>query len=349
MKLKNYGLAMIVLALTVTNPGESFADPSNASISAIGPSLKMPPQCATCLESKSVRDSQETVNRAVEFMVLSACASENSVKQEESFWGGFNSCFCGAKTGAKETFSALYQSLRHPIDSTLNLAAFIRHFSTNMAMITDDLKSKFAAHPDLTFEQKRAVNCEAITKVALVGIPVLKATSLAMKGATRVAAAGKKATRVNAAHRVGKGELGKNGVTKASIGNYTWGQLRQKARILKTGKHSKASRRELMESGRVGYPADPSRPYRAGYPEPAVPMGNAVTAELARERMLQTLELPSNATRAQIDSAYVFRQTRMNHSIQTNAGGSPRYHYDDLKWNYERAFGTQAPPHGVHR
>lgn len=53
------------------------------------------------------------------------------------------------------------------------------------------------------------------------------------------------------AHRVGEGELGKDGL-KAGIGNYTDAQLRQKAQILKDAGFSDVERRILIEKGLVG-------------------------------------------------------------------------------------------------
>lgn len=58
---------------------------------------------------------------------------------------------------------------------------------------------------------------------------------------------------VVAAHRVGEGEIGKNG-QPAGVGNYTEKQIAEKARLLKEGGFTAAQRRELMEAGIVGLP-----------------------------------------------------------------------------------------------
>ena len=72
-------------------------------------------------------------------------------------------------------------------------------------------------------------------------------------------ALGKKITRkqakaVETAHLAGLGEVGKDGVHPAGIGNYTEAHLREKARILKQAGFSKAEREELIKKGVVGDP-----------------------------------------------------------------------------------------------
>jgi len=58
---------------------------------------------------------------------------------------------------------------------------------------------------------------------------------------------------IEKAHLIGKGELGRDGVHPAAIGNYTFAQLRGKAEILKTANFSKQEIRQLMENGIVGF------------------------------------------------------------------------------------------------
>ena len=57
---------------------------------------------------------------------------------------------------------------------------------------------------------------------------------------------------VEEAHRVGKGEIGKDGIHPARIGNYTETQLRRKTEILKQAGFSPSQIRTLMEAGVVG-------------------------------------------------------------------------------------------------
>jgi hypothetical protein len=61
---------------------------------------------------------------------------------------------------------------------------------------------------------------------------------------------------VERAHLVGAGEVGKDGVNAAGVDNYTWAQLREKARILREAGFSEAETRKLMEAGIVGLESD---------------------------------------------------------------------------------------------
>ena len=57
---------------------------------------------------------------------------------------------------------------------------------------------------------------------------------------------------IDEAHLVGEGQVGKDGITSARIGNYTQAQIREKARILKNAGFTQAEIRKLMEAGVVG-------------------------------------------------------------------------------------------------
>ena len=57
---------------------------------------------------------------------------------------------------------------------------------------------------------------------------------------------------VERAHLVGAGEMGKDGINPAMIGNYTEAQLREKAKILRQAGFSKLEREKLIKKGIVG-------------------------------------------------------------------------------------------------
>ena len=57
---------------------------------------------------------------------------------------------------------------------------------------------------------------------------------------------------VEEAHLVGRGNIGKDGMNPAGIGNYTQAQLRQKNRILRDAGFTSQERRQLMDRGVVG-------------------------------------------------------------------------------------------------
>ncbi len=62
----------------------------------------------------------------------------------------------------------------------------------------------------------------------------------------------KEASAVHKAHEIGMGEVGKDGISAAKIGNYTQAQILKKARILKVAGFNSSEIRSLMENGVVG-------------------------------------------------------------------------------------------------
>ncbi|MEK7287948.1 MAG: hypothetical protein AAB091_05265, partial [Elusimicrobiota bacterium] len=61
-----------------------------------------------------------------------------------------------------------------------------------------------------------------------------------------------KSQTIEAAHLVGRGEIGADGINPAAIGNYAVPQIMQKTRILRAGGIDRDERRSLMRTGRVG-------------------------------------------------------------------------------------------------
>ena len=57
---------------------------------------------------------------------------------------------------------------------------------------------------------------------------------------------------IDRAHLVGEGEIGKDGINPAKIGNYTRAQLMEKSRILEQAGFSKKDREQLIKQGVVG-------------------------------------------------------------------------------------------------
>jgi len=139
---------------------------------------------------------------ALSFTALQACHNWIDMEAQESPWGGWKPCLCGVHHGLKQSASTTVDSLLHPLQSLSSLYYFFRHLPSSLKNIHDELSQKFTQHEELSFEQKKAVNCQTIVNVAIFGYAIPKATTLAIKKVI-----GTKARVVSLSTRIGHEQL----------------------------------------------------------------------------------------------------------------------------------------------
>jgi len=133
---------------------------------------------------------------AVNFAVLQACDQSIDKTTKYSAWGGWRACFCGSKFGLKQTYESLSTAAQHPIATAAAFVDFISDLRANMDRIEDELSAQFLKHAELSFEEKKAINCQVVFQVAFYRTAVPQAANLAMGGIRSVAKVGKQAVRL---------------------------------------------------------------------------------------------------------------------------------------------------------
>lgn len=125
--------------------------------------------CPTCAKE----------NHNPSLQVVDACKDSIDTAAQYSFWSGWKACFCGTKNGVSETIGGLVTVFKHPIKTGKGIAHAIFNIDETAVRVGAHLKKAYESYPSLTFEQKKAVNCQVITSVGTGLVSGATAGSLA--------------------------------------------------------------------------------------------------------------------------------------------------------------------------
>lgn len=131
-------------------------------------------------------DFLEIRTQAVGFAVLEACKGSIDKSATYSAWGGWKPCLCGFAFSGKQTAVGLWegakQAAQHPLETASAILDFFSHLTKNVIAIHTELSARFLKHAELSFEEKKAINCQVVTQVALFRTAVGEASELAFRG-----------------------------------------------------------------------------------------------------------------------------------------------------------------------